>query len=81
RLDTLVGIFGIGQRPTGAKDPFALRRASIGVLNILVKGELNLDLRELLQVAVDQHQQLPKAEGLVEEVLTYMLDRFRAWGQ
>ncbi|WP_404464648.1 glycine--tRNA ligase subunit beta [Vreelandella aquamarina] len=81
RLDTLVGIFGIGQRPTGAKDPFALRRASIGVLNILVKGELNLDLRELLQVAADQHQKLPKADGLVEDVLTYMLDRFRAWGQ
>lgn len=81
RLDALVGIFGIGQRPTGAKDPFALRRASIGVLNILVKGELNLDLRELLQVAADQHQNLPKADGLVEDVLTYMLDRFRAWGQ
>ncbi len=81
RLDTLVGIFGIGQRPTGAKDPFALRRASIGVLNILVKGELNLDLRELLSVAAEQHQGLPKAEGLVEDVLTYMLDRFRAWGQ
>lgn len=81
RLDTLVGIFGIGQRPTGAKDPFALRRASIGVLNILVKGELNLDLHELLNVAAEQHQGLPKAEGLVEDVLTYMLDRFRAWGQ
>ncbi|RUR30089.1 glycine--tRNA ligase subunit beta [Vreelandella andesensis] len=81
RLDTLIGIFGIGQRPTGAKDPFALRRASIGVLNILVKGQLNLDLRELLSVATEQHQGLPKAEGLVEDVLTYMLDRFRAWGQ
>ncbi|MDR5898911.1 glycine--tRNA ligase subunit beta [Halomonas vilamensis] len=81
RLDTLVGIFGIGQRPTGAKDPFALRRASIGVLNILIKGELNLDLRELLTRAAAQHQNLPKAEGLVDDVLTYMLDRFRAWGQ
>lgn len=81
RLDTLVGIFGIGQRPTGAKDPFALRRASIGVLNILVKGELNLDLRELLGVAAEEYQDLPKAEGLVDDVLTYMLDRFRAWGQ
>ncbi|SNY97984.1 glycine--tRNA ligase subunit beta [Halomonas sp. hl-4] len=81
RLDTLVGIFGIGQRPTGAKDPFALRRASIGMLNILVKGRLNLDLRELLSVAAEQHQGLPKPDGLVEDVLTYMLDRFRAWGQ
>ncbi|RUR35794.1 glycine--tRNA ligase subunit beta [Vreelandella populi] len=81
RLDTLVGIFGIGQRPTGAKDPFALRRASIGVLNILVKGELDLDLRELLSIAAEQHQGLPKTDGLVDDVLTYMLDRFRAWGQ
>ncbi|WP_404414969.1 glycine--tRNA ligase subunit beta [Vreelandella aquamarina] len=81
RLDTLVGIFGIGQRPTGAKDPFALRRASIGVLNILIKGELNLDLRELFACAAEQHGDLPKTEGLVEDVLTYVMDRFRAWGQ
>ena len=81
RLDTLVGIFGIGQRPTGAKDPFALRRASIGILNILIKGELNLDLRELLVCAADQHSELPQTEGLVDDVLTYILDRFRAWGQ
>lgn len=81
RLDTLVGIFGIGQRPTGAKDPFALRRASIGVLNILIKGELNLDLRELLACAAEQHRDLPKTDGLVEDVLTYVMDRFRAWGQ
>ena len=81
RLDTLTGIFGIGQRPTGAKDPFALRRAAIGVLNIMVKAELDLDLRELLSLAVAQHQQLPKAEGLVDDVLDYMLDRFRAWAQ
>lgn len=81
RLDTLTGIFGIGARPTGTKDPFALRRTAIGVLNILVKGELNLDLRELLELAAAQHQELPYAETLVDEVLGYMLDRFRAWGQ
>ncbi|MCH4563170.1 glycine--tRNA ligase subunit beta [Halomonas sp. EGI 63088] len=81
RLDTLTGIFGIGQRPTGTKDPFALRRAAIGVLNILIKGELALDLRELLELAAAQHQELPYAESLVDEVLDYMLDRFRAWGQ
>ncbi|MGM8850553.1 glycine--tRNA ligase subunit beta [Salinicola halophyticus] len=81
RLDTLTGIFGIGQRPTGAKDPFALRRATIGVLNILIKGERDLDLRELLELAASQHRDLPKAEGLIDDVLTYMLDRFRAWSQ
>lgn len=81
RLDTLTGIFGIGARPTGAKDPFALRRAAIGVLNILIKAELDLDLRELLERAAAQHRDLPKADGLVDEVLEYMLDRFRAWTQ
>ncbi|HET8791275.1 MAG TPA: glycine--tRNA ligase subunit beta, partial [Modicisalibacter sp.] len=81
RLDTLTGIFGIGQRPTGAKDPFALRRAAIGVLNILIKAGLDLDLRELLEQAAAQHRDLPKASGLVDEVLEYMLDRFRAWSQ
>ncbi|MDH4571336.1 glycine--tRNA ligase subunit beta [Salinicola acroporae] len=81
RLDTLTGIFGIGQRPTGAKDPFALRRATIGVLNILIKGELDLDLRELLELAASQHRALPKADGLVDDVMAYMLDRFRAWAQ
>ncbi|SDL54168.1 glycyl-tRNA synthetase beta chain [Modicisalibacter muralis] len=81
RLDTLTGIFGIGQRPTGAKDPFALRRAAIGVLNILIKAKLDLDLRELLEQAAAQHRDLPKASGLVDDVLDYMLDRFRAWTQ
>lgn len=81
RLDTLTGIFGIGQRPTGTKDPFALRRAAIGVLNILIKGELDLDLRELLELAAAQHDELPKPDGLIDTVLDYMLDRFRAWTQ
>ncbi|SHE71874.1 glycyl-tRNA synthetase beta chain [Modicisalibacter ilicicola DSM 19980] len=81
RLDTLVGIFGIGQRPSGTKDPFALRRAAIGVLNILIKAELDLDLRALLEQAVAQHVELPRTDGLVGEVLDYMLDRFRAWTQ
>ncbi len=81
RLDTLTGIFGIGARPTGAKDPFALRRAAIGVLNILIKAELDLDLRDLLEQAAAQHRDLPHAAGLAEDVLDYMLDRFRAWTQ
>ncbi len=79
RLDTLVGIFGIGQLPTGSKDPFALRRASLGVLRLLVEKQLDLDLAELLDLAISQHQPLPQAKGLKEQVLTYMLERFRAW--
>ena len=81
RLDTLSGIFGIGQRPTGAKDPFALRRATIGVLNIIINGEYDLDLRELVQMAVAQHSALESGNSaaLVNDVLDYMLERLRGW--
>ncbi|AFU99641.1 glycine--tRNA ligase subunit beta [Simiduia agarivorans] len=79
RLDTLVGIFGIGQLPTGSKDPFALRRASLGVLRLLVEKQLPLDLKALVQAAIEQHQPLPEANGLVDQVVGYMLERFRAW--
>ncbi len=81
RLDTLVGIFGIGQRPTGDKDPFALRRATIGILSILVHKQLDVDLKDLIELSIAQHGDLPKAEGLADDVLNYMLDRFRAWYQ
>ena len=79
RLDTIVGIFGIGQPPTGSKDPFALRRATVGVLRIIVEKQLNVDLRDLLQQAQQQHGDLPASEGLVDTVLAYMIERFRAW--
>ncbi|MCL4160298.1 UNVERIFIED_CONTAM: hypothetical protein GTU68_022483, partial [Idotea baltica] len=51
KLDTILGIFAIGQKPTGTKDPFALRRAALGALRIIIEGDLLLDLRELLGVA------------------------------
>jgi glycyl-tRNA synthetase beta chain len=78
RLDTISGIFGIGQQPSGSKDPFALRRASIAVLRLLVEKNLALDLRELLTFAKSQHKNLTVGDELVEQVLSYMLDRFRA---
>lgn len=83
RLDTLMGIFGIGEQPTGSKDPFALRRASVGVLRLLVEKKINLDLRDLLTLAFSQYQSLDKplaaGESVIGQVLQYMLDRFRAW--
>jgi glycyl-tRNA synthetase beta chain len=79
RLDTLIGIFGIGQAPTGSRDPFALRRASLGVLRIIVEGELDLDLRQQLQAAADQYPLDTLEEGAVEIAFNYMLERFRAW--
>jgi glycyl-tRNA synthetase beta chain len=79
RLDTITGIFGIGQQPTGSKDPFALRRASIAVLRLLVEKDLSLDLRDLLTFAKNQHKNLAVGDELVEQVLAYMLERFRAF--
>jgi glycyl-tRNA synthetase beta chain len=82
RLDTLVGIFGIGQPPTGSKDPFALRRASLGVLRIIVERGIDLDLYEALAAATSQHTSLDSTsstESISKQVLTYMIDRFRAW--
>ncbi|MGH1487702.1 MAG: glycine--tRNA ligase subunit beta [Cellvibrionaceae bacterium] len=79
RLDTLVGIFGIGEQPTGSKDPFALRRASVGVLRLLVEQGRQLDLRELLSLAYQQYASLPQGDAVIDEVLKYMLERFRAW--
>ena len=81
RLDTLTGIFGIGQKPSGVRDPFALRRAALAVLNILVNRQLDLDLKELIHLALEQHKDLLKAAEVENELLDYMLDRFRAWYQ
>lgn len=79
RLDTLTGLFGINQPPTGSKDPFALRRAALGALRIIVERNLDLDLRELLKIAADNHNSLPARDGLEDKVLDFMLERFRAW--
>lgn len=80
RVDTLSGIFGIGQKPTGSKDPFALRRASLGVLRLLVEKGLDLDLRELLTVAAKQHgDNIKDLQGTVDTAFSYMVERFRAW--
>ncbi len=86
RLDTLVGIFGIGQRPSGTRDPYALRRAALGVLRILLEGNLDLDLRELLGYALAAYEQQDvrlKHQGspLVDEVLKYCMERLRAYYQ
>lgn len=78
RIDTLVGIFGIGQPPTGDKDPFALRRAAIGVLRILVETRLDLDLKALLRDALARYGELPE-KNVVEEVFTYFTDRQRGY--
>ena len=78
RLDTLVGIFGIGQPPTGSKDPFALRRASLAVIRILIDQQKPASLHVLLDQAVSQHSAAlqPDTVGVVQQ---YILDRLGNW--
>jgi len=78
KLDSLVGLFGINQPPTGTKDPFALRRAALGILRIIVEKQLDLDLNDMISWSIDQYDGL-KNDKVKEELVTYMLERFRAW--
>lgn len=81
KIDTLVGTFGIGQPPKGDKDPFALRRAALGVLRIITLNKLPLDLQTLSQQAERLYgSKLINKKG-VNEVVKFMLGRFRAWYQ
>lgn len=80
KLDTLVGIFGIGQTPKGDRDPFALRRAAIGMLRILVEKQLPLDLNELVHnAAVGYADKIELSDELVNQVVDFLLGRFRAY--
>ncbi len=77
RLDTLVGIFGIGQAPTGSKDPFSLRRNSIGVLRILIEKQLSLNLAELVEQAALAYGDKISSDT-VQNVLEFFAQRYRA---
>ncbi|QIW16810.1 glycine--tRNA ligase subunit beta [Pasteurellaceae bacterium RH1A] len=81
KFDTLTGIFGIGQAPKGSADPFALRRAALGVLRIIVEKNLPLDLTETVQKAAALLGDRLTNQNVVEEVVDFMLGRFRAWYQ
>lgn len=79
KLDTLVGIFGIGMLPTGSKDPYALRRAALGVLRILIEKQLDLDLGQAVNQTVTQYGAKVKGGmALTTQVLEFILDRLRA---
>ena len=81
RLDTLTGMFGIGQPPTGSKDPFALRRATLGVLRIIIEKNLDIDLKDLVSLAVKQHKAIAVDDrnSIIEQVVSFMLERLRAY--
>lgn len=79
RLDTLIAIFGINKQPTGDKDPFALRRAALGLIRIIIEKQLTLDLNELLQKAQKQFAVVLPNENVVDETYQFILERVRGW--
>lgn len=79
KIDSLVGIFGIGQAPKGDKDPFALRRAAIGALRIMVEKQLPLDVLDLIEFSKTTFGDKLSQATVAEEVLEFLLARFRAW--
>jgi len=78
KIDTLVGLFGIGQPPSGSRDPFGLRRASIGIVRIIIEEQLDLDLFACLSHAASL---FTKQEFSVNQLLDYILERFSNWYQ
>ncbi|HDR1102313.1 glycine--tRNA ligase subunit beta [Pasteurella multocida] len=81
KFDTLTGIFGIGQQPKGSADPFALRRAALGALRIIVEKNLPLDLAEIVKKSSALFGDKLTNTNVVEDVVEFMLGRFRAWYQ
>ncbi len=81
RLDTLAGIFAIGRRPTGNRDPFGLRRAALGLLRIVIESDLELDLKAAVVAALSL-QPVQESEGqtrLAGEIYDFVMERLRAW--
>ncbi len=80
RLDTLAGIFALGKRPGGGKDPFALRRAALGLLRIIIENGLDVDLPALLARAVHlQPARMPAPDAIASDLHAFVIDRLRGW--
>lgn len=81
RVDTLTGIFGIGQKPTGSKDPFALRRSSLGILRIMIEEQLDIDLHALITTSAKLYGGKLSNDKVVDEAFDYCLERLLAYYQ
>ena len=86
RIDTMVGIFACNEIPSGDKDPFALRRAALGILRILIEGKLKLELRPLLEKALDNYrksalEKISTDENIAAQVQQYIVERLKGYLQ
>lgn len=79
KLDTLAGIFKIGHKPTASKDPYALRRAALGVLRIVIEGGLGLDVRALLDQAWAAQPATAAKDSSVDDAWTFIIERLRGY--
>jgi glycyl-tRNA synthetase beta chain len=79
RLDTITGLFGIGQPPSGSKDPFALRRAALGLLRIILEKNLTLDVLSCIKHAITSFESLTAKENLAPDIMDFIFDRLRAY--
>ncbi|OKY27553.1 MULTISPECIES: glycine--tRNA ligase subunit beta [Thalassotalea] len=78
KIDTLVGIFGINQPPKGDKDPFALRRAAIGMIRIIIEKQLDLDIADLVSRSVNLYGEVLTNDSTTQQVIDFVLGRFKA---
>jgi glycyl-tRNA synthetase beta chain len=79
RVDTLCGIFAIGQRPSGSRDPFGLRRGALGLVRILIEHRLDLDLPAVISRGLAMQPVAALGQGLDSEVYQYVMDRLKAY--
>lgn len=77
KLETLSGLFGIGQMPTGDKDPFALRRHALGILRMLIEKELNVAITDLVNIGYEALKAVPNVKDARDELLAFFEDRLR----
>ncbi|KUJ72592.1 glycine--tRNA ligase subunit beta [Thiomicrospira sp. WB1] len=79
KLDTITGIYGIGQIPKGDKDPFALRRSALGLLRIMIEKQLDLDLMALIEASLALHAQVDASRDTAQAIYEFMIGRLRAY--
>ena len=79
KLDTITGIYGLGQVPTGDKDPFALRRSALGLMRIMIEKELDLDLRLMIRFSLDLHSDIQTTDELVKDIYDFIVSRLKAY--
>ena len=79
KIDSIVGLFGVGLAPTGDKDFYALRRAAVGVFRIIVESNIEIDLQNLISIATNQFNKISFPDKITVDILTFIDDRMRAY--